>query len=93
MLDGHATRVGSAVVAGGSPAYVYVTLDGWGASGDYLVEVIRGDGTHVRVAPIHLDAGRGSAAAPLPVPYREVRAVWVTDAAHTEWCAFRLRTG
>jgi hypothetical protein len=54
------------------------------------VEVIRGDGSHVAVAPIRLTGGRGAAGGPLPVPYRDVRAVWVTDAAHTEWCAFRL---
>jgi hypothetical protein len=90
MLDTGRHPVGHAVVSGGDPAYVYVTVDAWGDGGDYVVEVIRDDGAHVRVAPIHLAAGRGSAGGPLPVPYGDVRAIWVTDAAHTEWCAFRL---
>jgi hypothetical protein len=93
MLDTARARVGHAVVAapsGGAPAYVFVTVDAWGESGDYEVEVIRRDGTHVAVAPIHLTGGRGEAGGRLPVPYGDVRAVWVTDPAHTEWCAFRL---
>jgi anti-sigma factor RsiW len=93
MLDAARARVGSAVVGRGSrgvPAYVFVTVDAWGESGDYVVEVIRTDGAHVAVAPIRLDGGRGQAGGRLAVPYAEVRAVWVTDAAHTEWCAFRL---
>jgi anti-sigma factor RsiW len=90
MYDAAHAAVGRAVVSGGAPAYVYVALDSWGHGGDYLVEVVRADGTHVLVAPIHLTGGRGSAGGPLPVPYGDVRAVWVTDADHTEWCGFRL---
>jgi hypothetical protein len=53
---------------------------------------VRADGSHVAVAPIHLGAdGRGEAGGRLTVPFRDVRAVWVTDTAHTEWCAFRLQ--
>lgn len=90
MYDTAHAAVGRAVVSGGTPAFVYVALDDWGHDGEYLVEVIRRDGTHVPVGPIHLTAGRGSAGGPLPVPYDDVRAVWVTDPEHTEWCGFRL---
>jgi anti-sigma factor RsiW len=90
MYDTAHAAVGRAVVSGGTPAFVYVALDDWGHDGEYVVEVIRRDGTHVPVGPIHLTAGRGSAGGPLPVPYDDVRAVWVTDPGHTEWCGFRL---
>jgi anti-sigma factor RsiW len=90
MLDESRAPVGHAVVAAGAVPYVFVTVDSWGHSGDYVVEVVRDDGSHVAVAPIHLAGGRGAAGARLPVPYRDVRAVWVTDAAHVEWCGFRL---
>ncbi len=90
MLDRSRTAVGHAVVHGGSPSYVYVTLDHWGDGGDYVVEVIRKDGSHVVVTPIHLTGGRGSAGGPLPVAFGDVKAVWVTDRAHTEWCAFKV---
>lgn len=82
--------VGHAVVSGGTPAYVYVSVDGWGESGSYVVEVVRRDGTHVPVAPIRISGGHGAAGGPLPVAFGEVRAVWVTDAGHQEWCAYRL---
>lgn len=90
MLDAGRARVGRAVVAAGTVPYVFVSVDAWGHSGDYVVEVVRADGSHVAVTPIHLDGGRGAAGGRLPVPYRDVRAVWVTDAAHSEWCAYRL---
>lgn len=90
MRDRTSAVVGHAVVAGGDQAYVYVSVDDWGDSGDYVVEVVRRDGSHVAVAPIHIARGRGSAGAPLPVPYGDVRAVWVTDPGHAEWCAYRL---
>ncbi|HEU0132932.1 MAG TPA: zf-HC2 domain-containing protein [Mycobacteriales bacterium] len=90
MYDTARVRVGSAIVSGGDPAYVFVTVDDWPHDGDYLVEVVAHDGRHVPVTPIHLTAGRGDAGGRLPLAYRDVRAVWVTDAAHTEWCAFRL---
>jgi anti-sigma factor RsiW len=87
MLDESRAPVGTAVVGHSS---VFVTVDGWGESGDYVVEVVRRDGTHVAVAPIRVDGGRGQAGGRLTVPYGDVRAVWVTDPAHTEWCAYRL---
>jgi anti-sigma factor RsiW len=90
MYDTAHVAVGRAVVSGGTPSYVYVALDAWQHSGDYVVEVVRDDGTHVAVGTIRLTAGRGAAGAPLTVPYGDVSAVWVTDAAHTEWCGFRL---
>lgn len=90
MVDARHAVVGHAVVSGGTPAYVYVSVEGWGESGDYVVEVVRDDDSHVAVAPIHISGGRGTAGGPLPVALRDVRAVWVTDAAHTEWCAYRL---
>jgi anti-sigma factor RsiW len=90
MRDRSRAVVGHVVVSGGMPAYVYVTVDRWGDSGDYVVEVVRRDGGHVAVTPIHLTAGRGSAGGPLPVAFADVRAVWVTDPAHGEWCAFKV---
>jgi anti-sigma factor RsiW len=90
MLDQTHAPVGHAVVAAGAVPYLFVTVDSWAHSGDYVVEVVRHDGSHVAVAPIHLDGGRGAAGARLPVPYRDVRAVWVSDPAHLEWCGFVL---
>jgi anti-sigma factor RsiW len=90
LLDGSRTVVGHASVSGGATPYVHVAVDDWGHDGEYLVEVVRRDGTFARVAPITLAGGRGVAGGPLPVPYADVRAVWVTDAAHEEWCAFRV---
>jgi anti-sigma factor RsiW len=90
MVDDRRAVVGHAAVSGGALPYVHVAVDGWGNDGEYVVEVVRADGSFVRVAPIRLVGGRGVAGAPLPVPYADVRAVWVTDAAHTEWCAFRV---
>jgi anti-sigma factor RsiW len=90
MRDGARRVVGYAVVAGGDRPYVYVTVEGWGESGDYVVEVVDRDGAHTAVTPVHIAAGRGAAGGPLPVAFRDVRAVWVTDAAHREWCAYRV---
>jgi anti-sigma factor RsiW len=87
MVDQGRARVGTAVVG---RSYVYVAVDSWGESGDYVVEVVRRDGTHVAVAPIRVDGGRGQAGGRLTVPYGDVRAIWVTDPAHTEWCAYRM---
>ncbi|MCA1824988.1 MAG: hypothetical protein LC640_12155 [Frankia sp.] len=90
MLDARRAAVGRAVIHGGTDAFVYVALDAWEDSGDYRVEVVLDDGRHLDVAPIRLTAGRGTAAGRLPAPVDDVRAVWVTDAAHRSWCAFRL---
>ena len=90
MLDESRTVVGHASVSGGAAPYVHVAVEDWGRDGEYFVEVVRKDGTFVRVAPITLMGGRGVAGGPLPVPYDDVKAVWVTDAAHEEWCAFRV---
>jgi len=90
MLDEARAVVGHASVSGGAAPYVHVAVEDWGHDGEYLVEVVRKDGSFVRVAPITLVDGRGVAGGPLPVPYDDVKAVWVTDAAHEEWCAFRV---
>ena len=93
MLDRARSVVGHAAVSGGTEPYVHVSVTDWGESGTYWVDVLRDDGTFARVAPITLTHGRGTAGGPLPVPYGDVKAVWVTDAAHTEWCSFRLASG
>ncbi len=90
MRDEARHEVGYAVVSGGDHPYVYVSVDGWGTSGDYVVEVIDRDGAHTPVTSVHIASGRGAAGGPLPVAFADVRAVWVTDAAHSEWCAFRV---
>lgn len=90
MRDGARHEVGYAVVSGGAHPFVYVSVDHWGESGDYVVEVIDRDGVHTPVTSVRIASGRGAAGGPLPVAFGDVRAVWVTDAAHTEWCAFRL---
>lgn len=90
MVDRSRAVVGHATVVGGSAPYVHVTVDAWGHDGEYLVEVVRKDGTFARVSVIRIAGGRGAAGGPLPVPYGDVRAVWVTDAAHEDWCAFRV---
>jgi hypothetical protein len=93
MRDEHRVVVGHAAISGGAGPYVHVAVEAWGGDGEYWVEVLRHDRTFVRVAPIRLAGGRGVASGPLPVPYGDVRAVWVTDAEHREWCAFRVTSG
>lgn len=90
MVDRSRAVVGHAAVSGGAAPFVHVAVEEWGHDGTYYVEVVRRDGSFARVAPITLAGGRGVAGAPLPVPFADVRAVWVTDAAHEDWCAFRV---
>lgn len=90
MRDDASTVVGSAVIYGGRTPFVFVTVDGWGESGDYRVDLVLRDGSHVDVGPIRLAGGRGHGGGRLTVDPGRIRAVWVTDTAREEWCAYRL---
>jgi hypothetical protein len=80
QLESSTQLSGQAITYASSPAWLLMTVDGPGATGNVTCKVRLANGTDRTVGTFWIEQGYGSWAAPLPVPSSEVRSARLVDA-------------
>jgi hypothetical protein len=90
MVGTGETPVGWAFVSDGEPAAVGIAVGYLLASGDYTIEVVRGDGTPREIGTMTVADGRGVWSGTVKAPKERLALIYLVDAAGEVVCQATL---